>query len=512
MTFRFSACWSLFCGTLAFLVLPAGAAPWHATPLLPADLDPAATAQWVDGQESAVVLSQNRNTPDWVIWTPKSSLGNSGARFGQSTNPGIRHLRLGFTKPVAVGTVITRGGGQLCVLKADAHYPGALANEALWLPAERTQQAEVSVWTLPPGTVTRALRFSVTSTDPMAAAHEGTVSGVYLLADRFANIAPAATPLARANNGDAHRLTDGVYGGWGARWDNGTLAKEPVSETAPEWVMLRWAEPVAVQGLCALWAGIGAAEVQTYAGPADRHPREAAETEWRTVATARFDHQYPRAFGPNWVDFGETVTTRALRLRITKPGHENAPHMGNKTMGGKHVWLGELLALQALGTAPLKALPPATAAATLQPPIPITFTLKEAGIVTLVIEDAQGCRVRNLLGETPFPAGKNTVYWDGLDESGRVNERAHGSYTVQGKLVAPGAYHVRGLTRRGSTCALSSPPMAPARPPGRRRATPAPGWPTIRRPAEFNSCRARRRKSTSAPMWRRRGTASSTWT
>jgi hypothetical protein len=48
-----------------------------------------------------------------------------------------------------------------------------------------------------------------------------------------------------------------------------------------------------------------------------------------------------------------------------------------------------------------------------RPPIPIRFTLPEPAQVTLVIEDAEGQRVRNLVSETPFPAGDNVhrVYW-----------------------------------------------------------------------------------------------------
>ena len=83
-----------------------------------------------------------------------------------------------------------------------------------------------------------------------------------------------------------------------------------------------------------------------------------------------------------------------------------------------------------------------------RPPIAIPFTLAQPGVVTLVIEDASGRRVRNLVSETPFPAGRSVAYWDGLDESGRVNESHNGVYDVQGKLVAPGQYRVRGLVRK----------------------------------------------------------------
>src|SRR5690242_16258652 len=81
------------------------------------------------------------------------------------------------------------------------------------------------------------------------------------------------------------------------------------------------------------------------------------------------------------------------------------------------------------------------AADELHPPIPIRFTLAEPGFVTLVIEDASGKRVRNLVSEAPFPAGENTAWWDGLDDLGRDPEAAaHAVYHIPGKLVAPGAY------------------------------------------------------------------------
>ena len=80
------------------------------------------------------------------------------------------------------------------------------------------------------------------------------------------------------------------------------------------------------------------------------------------------------------------------------------------------------------------------------PPISISFSLKDAGYVTLVIEDKTGRRVRNLISETWFEAGKNITWWDGLDDLGRDLEAAHhGLYNVPGKLVAPGTYVIRGL-------------------------------------------------------------------
>ena len=83
------------------------------------------------------------------------------------------------------------------------------------------------------------------------------------------------------------------------------------------------------------------------------------------------------------------------------------------------------------------------------PPIAVRFHLDRQGFVTLVIENEQGQRVRNLVSETFFPAGDNVAWWDGLDDLGRdQNSAAHAVYRVPGKLVAPGTYTVRGLYRQ----------------------------------------------------------------
>jgi hypothetical protein len=92
--------------------------------------------------------------------------------------------------------------------------------------------------------------------------------------------------------------------------------------------------------------------------------------------------------------------------------------------------------------------PPAADAASGNPPIAIRFKLDQPGVVTLVIDDSNGRRVRNLISETAFPAGENVVAWDGLDDLGRDPKAAEAAiYHVPGKLIAPGRYTVRGLYR-----------------------------------------------------------------
>jgi hypothetical protein len=377
----------------------------------------------------------------------------------------MRYLRIGFTVAVPVGTVVVRGGGQLSVLRPGAAYPGRLNIDADWIPAHRLTASqtgfgevgdeEYATWILPPGTTTRALRFAHTPA-LTARSYAGWLGGVYVLADRLANIALQAQVVTRANPDAAARINDNNSNRLWQAWDNmpresssPTERSQPVSPTHPEDIMLVWPRAVTLQGLCALWAGFEAADVQTYTGSGD--PRQAGEAQWKTVRSyPDIQAQYPRALGVNWLDFGQNITTRAILLRVTKPTKENHDHLRGSTRGGKRIWLGELLAMQPLGSQPLTAaLLPRPQSVAMHPPIPIHITLPAPGYVTLVIEDAQGRRVRNLLSAAYFPkSGPQTVWWDGMDDLGRDTEAArHGIYAAPGQFVPPGSYRVRGLVR-----------------------------------------------------------------
>ncbi len=447
-----------FCGqTFAALPQPATNDSFFATPLRAENLDPAAFAEWVDGSESPMTLQRG---PAHIVWTRTTAPEWDGVTFGESKTSGPRHLRIAWQKPVAVGSVLVRGGGQVSALKPNVAYPGRLGTDADWIPAERLRNGGVSLeeagqedyalWTLPPGTVTRALRFTHTSR-PIDKTYAGWLGGVFLLRERLANVAPQALATAGENTEKAERLINTDNDNMWSTWANEPETNRPVvSEAGPAWVMLTWPHPVELRGLNALWAGFSAAEAQVYVGPDHQHPRNAAESDWRTIR--KFDdieNQYPRALGVNWMDFGRPVTTRAVRLRITRTIDETTAHnhLKGKTRNGRRVWLGELMALHPLGDATLASTiiaPPQIEE--LHPPIPIHFTLPEVGFVTLVIDDAQGRRVRNVIAETKFPAGQNTVWWDGMDDLLRDRESArHGVYHIPAQFVPPATYHVHGL-------------------------------------------------------------------
>ncbi len=54
--------------------------------------------------------------------------------------------------------------------------------------------------------------------------------------------------------------------------------------------------------------------------------------------------------------------------------------------------------------------------------IPIRLQLDRAGYVTIVIEDGEGRRVRNLAAEALLPPGQATFWWDGYDEGERNSQ------------------------------------------------------------------------------------------
>ena len=453
------------------------------TQLKAGDLDPAAVAEWVDGQ--AVSVKDANKIAAELLWTQDSrQRGAYGYEFGKSKKLGVRHLRIGFAKAIPTGAIMTLGNVRVSVLKADAAYPGNPADEAQWLSAQRMkdgrvtadeqkEREECALWTLPPGTQSRAVRFTHTSSIAADVTGEGlyagSLGGAYLVPERFANIAPLAVAGARSSNDKASRLTNGNRDGYWNGWENingdnkENLAAAKRIEDDPEWVVLVWPRPVALRGLAFLVPFFCSADIQMYKGSEGTHPRDSGDSDWETITrVSGLRTLYPLGLPVSWLDFEKTVTTRAVRVRMTSPFAEDADverrehgHTKGHSMEGKRVALCELLALQALGQDALETAMPSASVKDDVPVagIPVKFTLPEDGFVTLVIEDLKGKRVRNLVSETPFKKGENLVWWDGTDDLGRDFDAAHhGLYHIPEQPVAPGDYRVRGLWRKELDC------------------------------------------------------------
>ncbi|MDB4766056.1 hypothetical protein OAG71_00055 [bacterium] len=419
-------------------------------------LDRAAFAQSVDGVETPAETEKKGGARD-VLWTRKTVPQFGGVKFGAGRSVGKRHLRIGFTDKVSIGSVLVRGGGTLSVLKKGAKYPGDLTDDSQWTSAERLVDGQpttdevdwegYALWLLPPNTQTRALRFthSPNPRDPVLA---GRLGGAWILKQRLGNIAPQALVQSVARDDKSAKLVDRSNNKLWKTWDNGKDgAVVSVDAEHPEFITLTWPRPVSLDGLCLLWTGFADADVETFVGDDTENIREAANSNWRRIASVEsLKMKYTLPLGPDWIAFEKTILTRAVRLRIKKAATSRHPHTTGKMKDGRRVWLGELMAITSLSTdATLESLviPKEVDA---PPPIPVKFTLPEAGLVTLVIEDQQGRRVRNLVSETPFPAGENIAWWDGSDDLLRDRSAAqHGVYHIPTRPVDPGNYKVRGL-------------------------------------------------------------------
>lgn len=432
-----------------------------ATPVTAGNIDPDSFSEWVDGKLAKLETagSSKNQGPESILCTTASNSGHSTLYFGDAKKPGARHLRIGFKEAIPVGSVLAKDGGAVSVLKPQAPYPGDPADDSQWLPAQRfengtpvssgEEKGNLSLWILPPGTTTRALRFThtakLTDTD-----YRGSISGVLVSPRRLINEARTATAGASRMNQNAARLLNGEHDGWSA-WENQEKGKAPadspvVSADHPEWVTLSWRKPVSLNGLATIWTGISSADVQTFVGPEDHNPKDAPDGDWNDIASyGNIRHNYAAQFWPNLLAFPKEVKTRAIRVRITAAG-ANLSHANNN--GGKRVWLGELMALRDLGSEPLRPMERVAEDQLPKAPIPIRFKLANPGYVSLVIEKPDGLRVRNLVSETYFPAGENTVHWDGTDDLGRDQDAAmHGVYNIPVRFVEPGSYRVRGIVR-----------------------------------------------------------------
>ncbi|HCE46480.1 MAG TPA: hypothetical protein DET40_23290 [Lentisphaeria bacterium] len=454
------------------------------TPLKVGDLDPAAYAEWSDGREAPIPDAQKKNIdrmPVGMVWVQDSRTRRPyGYEFGKSKALGVRHIRIGFTKPVPIGAILAGGNIRVSVLKAEAAYPGNMADESQWIPAQRIKDGKVTgdelkgredsaLWTLPPATQSRAIRFSHTTSDVADVVgdglYAGTLGGAYVLPERFANIAPIAAAVTRNSNEKASRLNNGNRDGYWNGWENinggnkESFAAAKLVAEDPEWIMLVWPRPVSLRGLAFLVPFFYSADIQIYKGAETTHPRDAVDADWETVTNVSgLRTLYPLGLPVSWLDFEKDVTTRAVRLRITAPFVEDADvqnrehgHTKGHSMGGKRVELCELMALHALGKEKLETALPVVDAKDDETKnlIPVKFTLPEDGFVTLVIEDKDGKRIRNLVSETPFKKGGNIAWWDGTDDLGRDFDAAsHGLYHIPEQLVGPGEYRVRGLWRK----------------------------------------------------------------
>ena len=322
-------------------------------------LDAAAFAESLEGKEAPIPDSAAKTGPASVVWTTKTKPEFRGVKYGEGRSAGTRHLRIGFTKALPVGSVLVRGGGKLSYLKPNAEYPGKLDDESQWQPAERLVNGVVThdevdnegyaVWVLPANTTTRALRFSHTP-QPGDRESAGWIGGLWILPQRLGNVAPQALAQSVARDDASAKLVDESHNKTWSTWQNSEQgALQRVSPEHPEYITLTWTKPVTLDALCLLWNGFADFEIEAFTGKDDENVREASNERWQRVGgKTGMDSLYPLALGPHWVPLDKSTTTRAIRLRITSGAKSGHSHLNDKVKEGRRVWLGEVMALTTL--------------------------------------------------------------------------------------------------------------------------------------------------------------------
>lgn len=275
------------------------------------------------------------------------------------------HVLLAFAKEIPLGSVVLSAPPikdavlKVSVLKRGAPYPPNVHDAAQWesLPTPATPQWDCIP--TPPGTNTRALRLTFArgnatgdANDPLASLldggkksdvpadpldpdakkratsglggfdageWQGRLEGIKLLRRRFESRLRTAT--IRVNSGTVKGMT----------WDAERSA--PLTVDAPGIYVMEWKDAQSLQGLAIREIDGKLTKVDVYEGDSAGEVDINATDGWREVATYEQSRRYwyqPDAnrnvearYMDGYVDFGEEVKTRAVRLRVVEQWADN---------------------------------------------------------------------------------------------------------------------------------------------------------------------------------------------
>ncbi|MFW5857816.1 MAG: hypothetical protein ACOCX4_08060, partial [Planctomycetota bacterium] len=264
-----------------------------------------------------------------------------------------QHILLAFKRKVPLGSLVFPWPDDKSLrisfsyLKDDAAYPPDAFKENQWTTFFKSRGKDrIRYWDVipaPEGVETRALRISFDRGDaamdelnaalddmetedtglsldggggmgPKQDPWEARLEGLKILRRRYETLLPGAQ--VRVNGGQVN--TDGE---WYARRD------APVSLSEPGIYVLQWDDPQEVRGLAIKEVDGKRTLIDVYEGT-DSNIDIDAENGWRQVGVYRQNRRYYYQPDPNrnhearymdgYVDFGETVKTRAVRLRIVE--------------------------------------------------------------------------------------------------------------------------------------------------------------------------------------------------
>jgi len=343
-------------------------------------------------------------SPNWNPWS------GGQVKRGEVTF----HYRIAFKEPVRIGSVFG-GVGQFRYLKPDAPYPGDPDKPEHWLEdAVPSGRGTPRLFVLPPRTETRAVLCTEKRTQ-----RGSRIAAWRFHKERFHSV----TPLAHANAQmeytvwpaaappHTYAARDVLRGGeWRSSGKNkeGNNVTPPITDMHPMWFVLSWKEPQTIQAL-ALRTNVIDARVYSFIGPPEINPAVGTKDEWKWQRKARMAGRAGRNHGLVWLVFDEPIETRGLKLDIR----------GTDQQDPQVAWISTLHVLSPLGDGPVPRLVRPQADLS---PFVLPYELPEQGYLTMVIEDEQGRRVRNLVANTVRGAGNGQEPWDLKNEAGRYVE------------------------------------------------------------------------------------------
>lgn len=308
------------------------------------------------------------------------------------------HFTIALKQPVAVGSVLVAGPYDVSFLRPDATMdPGV---DASWTKVRYSGEArrDVRVVPLPKGTMTSALRLSGPGVPGRDGQFQRSLSLATAFTGRYVNITPMAELRVSSNiqtrggfkpnprQSSPETLVDGSlgHGNWSSHRRN-----TPITADKPETILLDWQKLQTMRGCMFLIgshdSGAGSIIVQQFSGTGD--PDETVDAQWQTITTMKPHHPWrPPLCWEAVADFGEDITTRALRF-VMPAGLPKAQAAGGKEgVNPNAVSFGEILVLQDLHDEPApekiarrKDLPDGV--------LPIAFDMPARGKATIRIVD-----------------------------------------------------------------------------------------------------------------------------
>ncbi len=418
----------------ALVLLTAGVAYGFTPAFEPDAIDSEHCRQWRDGVASNVApetvrhvlgFHDARANGEAVRW-----VGGKAAEGGETRFDYLVTLM----QPVAVGALCvdvadekfagSRNNGAVWYARPDAPVPPDPAKPEQWLPVVFGPSEPVTRFAvLPPGTQTRAFLYR-----DVRVAGVSRVDHWRFFRQRLANITPVAQAVASGGfaGGDPMAIVAGK--GWETRVGARGGA---ISAKDPAWFVLSWPEPRRVDGLF-LRSNATALEVEYLPAAVDAGATALAEDAgWRPwpptrEAVTRHDYRY-WACSYRWLTLPAT-DVRAVRVRIGQLEKESAS-----------LWFNGLAAFSDLQQAEA----PKLSAQEDRSPFRFRYTVPVDGQVALVLEDATGRRIKNIVAQVERPAGPAEEPWDLKDAAG--NRVPPGTYRLRG-IAGPAPQLLYGMT------------------------------------------------------------------